>query len=64
LIRSLTPQQDFGELSRVAAGNALAVAVQQIGVNIGQEENLSVLYHQKFVCSFDPNHPPGLARSI
>jgi hypothetical protein len=28
LIRSLTPQQDFDEFSRVAAGDALAVAVQ------------------------------------
>ena len=29
-IPSLTPQQDFGELSRVAAGNALAIAVQAV----------------------------------
>ena len=29
-IRSLTPLQDFGELSRVAAGNALAHAVQAV----------------------------------
>ncbi len=28
LMRSLTPQQDFDDLSRVATGNALAIAVQ------------------------------------
>jgi hypothetical protein len=27
----LTPQQDFGELSRVATGNALSVHFQKIG---------------------------------